>query len=196
MKKMILLVGLSIHVMYPKSTIVDHKKNIRDQITYHEEKGGKLTEQELAEIKQKAQEIIQPDEAKRLTLKVGMRMLEKSLLADSPDHHIGDNMTPEDIDVFLEGAEWMRKALNSGADHLYLILSNTQEAQDFGVQLHHALAYLLTLVLEVERSLEKVEFKVKANKSYDDASANFKLHIAPADIIQHLYSINGGMYQK
>lgn len=197
MKKiMLLILGLNISSLYTKTAFIDHKKTIRDNIAYLEEKGGKLSEQELEEIKKKAQEIIQPDEAKRLTYKVGMRMLEKSLLAESADHHIGDNVTPEDISVVLEATEYARKAVNAWADDVFITLSGIQEAQDFTTQLHHSLAYLLTLMLEVEKALEKIEFRVKANKSYDDASAVLKLHIAPADIIQHLYSINGGMYQK
>ena len=196
MKKIVLLIlGLSVGSLYSKA-FFDYKKTIRDNIAYLEEKGGRLSEQELEDIKKKVQEIIQPDEAKRLTYRVGMRMLEQSLLAESADHHIGDNMRPEDIAVVLEATEYVRKAFNAWADDVFITLSGLQESQDFTTQLHHSLAYLLTLVLEVEKSLEKIEFKVKANKSYEDASAVLKLHIAPADIIQHLYSINGGMYQK
>lgn len=195
MKKVMMLLAYTA-MLYGKPAISDPQQPIRDAIAYFEAKGGAVTEQELQEIKQKAQDIIQPDEAKRLTVKVGMRVLEKSLLTQEYEHNLADHMTPDDIGVALEVIDYVRTAVDTSADQLQQVLGNTQNAQDFTTQLYHSFAYMLTLLLEVEKAIEKVEFKVKANKTYDDTMALFKLHISPADMLQHLYSLKGGVYEK
>ena len=196
-KTLFIMLGLSISTLHTKQTVVDHKKAIRDQIEYLEQNGGNpITEQELQEIKQKAQDITNPTEARRLTLKVGMRILERSLLAEESDHQLIDQITPEDIAVAIEGITYLRGALDTFGEQLTITLGTVTDQEQYSAQLYHALAYVLTLILEVEKSLEKIEFRVKANKEYEEASAIFKLHIAPADIIQQLYRINGGIYEK
>jgi len=200
MKKSYLLglftVVLGMNFITAQNAELGYTQKIQDALNLYEQKGGKLTQQELEKAKKQAREIIRPEQLQQLISTSSEKIKSKKTLESNQE--ILDLLDRDDIQIMIECINYIHTGFSILANEWSTSLRDIANSPEYQTQLYHFLAYSAMLEIEIEKLVKTMncDFNIETLKERGDKVKDAADKIAPVVDVLALYEQRGGKLTK